>query len=621
VARTRHDFEKAEKYFDQALAIEQAVAPNGTSATQTLSRIGDIARERGNWKRAESYYRQAIAIEEKLAPQSTEYGETLAELAKALWQQKQFADAAQHFEQAISILESQTAHLGGTHEVRSEFEAGHVQIYKNYMELLLQQKRFDEAFLVLERSRARSFLEMLAERDISFSSDLPADLRTARSHNASAYDRVQAQISKLNPAKEQDRIDGLLAQLRSLQSEREQIAQQVRQASPRLSALQYPVPLNRAAATEVLDPGTIVLSYSIGKKETVLFALLKSKETSSLSLFRLPVGEQTLRKKLQRFRDLLQNWDGASRLATIQQSESLYTLLVRPAESLIAHADRILIVPDGPLQTLPFCALLRTRNHYLVEWKPIHTITSVTVYGEIKKMRQEKANGPVQLVAFGDPRYPAAHTNSPQNSENMELRSELNQGLLLTPLPFSRDEVQAISEFFPNQSRIYLGDDATEERAKSMDRDARYIHFATHAYVDEKFPLNSSLVLTLPEQLSDGVENGLLQAWEIFEQLRINADLVTLSGCDTGLGKERAGEGLIGLTRAFQYAGAHSVLATLWQIPDASTAVLMKHFYARLKSGDNKDEALRHAQIEFLHLPQFSRPYYWAAFSMSGDWR
>src|SRR5262249_39496459 len=118
-----------------------------------------------------------------------------------------------------------------------------------------------------------------------------------------------------------------------------------------------------------------------------------------------------------------------------------------------------------------------------------------------------------------------------------------------------------------------------------------------------------------------GRENGLLQAWEIFEQLRIDADLVSLSACKTALGQELAGEGLVGLTRAFQYAGAHSVLASLWSVDDRKTSLLMEQFYSELHNGKNKDEALRAAQINLLRSPRSGRPFYWAAFVLNGDWK
>jgi CHAT domain-containing protein len=147
--------------------------------------------------------------------------------------------------------------------------------------------------------------------------------------------------------------------------------------------------------------------------------------------------------------------------------------------------------------------------------------------------------------------------------------------------------------------------------------------------LDERYPLNSALALTIPAMPAEGQANGLLQAWEIFEQMRIDADLVTLSACETALGKEMGGEGLVGLTRAFQYAGARTILASLWSVGDDSTAQLMTRFYGYLKAGRPKDEALRRAQIDLIRggrsasgaAAPIAHPFHWAAFQLIGDWK
>jgi CHAT domain-containing protein len=187
---------------------------------------------------------------------------------------------------------------------------------------------------------------------------------------------------------------------------------------------------------------------------------------------------------------------------------------------------------------------------------------------------------------------------------------------------------------FLDHAHLYLGSEATEEKAKALGRDVRNVHFATHARLDGRLPLDSALVLTPPETFAEGRDNGLLAAWEIFESVRINADLVVLSACDSALGQSVDGEGLIGLTRAFQYAGAHTVAASLWRVSDRTTAELMVRFYRHLKAGLPKDEALRAAQIELIRGPikvknekgeeveiDASAPYYWAAFQIYGDWQ
>jgi CHAT domain-containing protein len=264
-----------------------------------------------------------------------------------------------------------------------------------------------------------------------------------------------------------------------------------------------------------------------------------------------------------------------------------------------------------------------------VENLPIHLVVSAGVYNEVTRRRREAKR--TLLEAFGDPDYMGgtpAETGTVENGEGNRRRAFDTE-----PLPATRLEVEAIASLYPERVRMWLGREATEERAKDLDPGATMVHFACHAFLDERFPLDSSLVMTPPVD-DTATENGLLQAWEVFERIRIDADLVTLSSCDTGLGKEMAGEGLIGMTRAFQYAGARSVLASLWRVPDWTTADFMRRFYTYLKEGDTKDAALRRAQEDFLSGPiritaeggeeieaDASHPYYWAGFVLHGDWR
>jgi len=286
------------------------------------------------------------------------------------------------------------------------------------------------------------------------------------------------------------------------------------------------------------------------------------------------------------------------------------------------------------------------RAQYLAEWKPIHTAPSVTVYAELGKTRTHRTNDPsIVVAAFGDPQYPpmakhrsialrsASDTGTSEDAaadpeigdeiefEDPQLCSVARGGFDFAPLPESRAEVTQIAALYSPRAAAYLGVEATEENAASVGKEVPLIHYACHAIVNERFPLDSALVLTIPQKPAEGQGNGLLQAWEIFERVRIDADLVTLSACESGLGKEVGGEGLIGLTRAFQYAGARSVLASLWKVADESTAELMKRFYGHLKTGKTKDESLRLAQIDLIRSADFSQPRDWAAFQLNGDWK
>jgi CHAT domain-containing protein len=293
---------------------------------------------------------------------------------------------------------------------------------------------------------------------------------------------------------------------------------------------------------------------------------------------------------------------------------------------------------------LPFAALRRASGggaaeQYLVEWKPLHRVVSMTVYAELKGTRSKsEAPRPELLVAFGDPHYPGTAPGAATRTRGEDeapaaaapdatLTEAVERGLKLVALPATRKEVEVLAALYDPDAHTYLGAEASEAHAKALGREATLIHFACHALVNERFPLDSSLALSIPEHPLAGEDNGLLQAWEVFESLHLKADLVTLSACDSGLGTEMSGEGLVGLTRAFQYAGARSVLPSWGRVGDTATAALMERFYARLKGGAAKDEALRSAQVDFIRgesgsaSGERSAPVNWAAWEIVGDWK
>jgi CHAT domain-containing protein len=335
---------------------------------------------------------------------------------------------------------------------------------------------------------------------------------------------------------------------------------------------------------------------------------------------RIPAGRRQLGDEVAIFRSLLLRGRDAPVVeeALLAQGRRLYTLLVAPAAPAIAGAGRVLISPDGPLHILPFSALVRPgpAPSYLAAWKPIHTVLSATLAAELQRGRRERRD-PGPLVIFADPLYRRPAPGAARASGQPPL-ALYRQGLL--PLSGAREEARSLARLYGGGTRVYTGALATEEQAKHLPAAPRVLHFATHALLDLRSPLDSALALAAPGPGSQ--ENGLLQAWEIFEQVRLDADLVTLSACETGLGRDAAGEGLIGLTRAFQYAGARSVLASLWAVSDRSTAELMERFYTLLRAGRPKDAALAEAQRELINSGgPFAHPYHWAAFELTGDWK
>lgn len=598
------NLDAAEDLLRQALSMLEKQAPESLGVAEVLRHLGEIGARRGRFLEAVAFHRRALDLQQKLAPETTAEAEALHALGLAERLGGSRDQGTRDLCRATDILDRQRPRIGGTQEARTSFEATFGGYYQTCLEGLVDLGRPEEAFHVLERSRARSFLALIGERDLHLLG-LSPELDRERRRAWADYDRVQEKLSELSAGRDDAEIERLNGEMRDLRSRQEALVARIRRESPHSAAIEYPEPLDLVGVRASLDPGTVLLEYAVGEEATWLFVI-----HSGLSVYRIPAGAKALREEVEGFRRLVEH-PGSDRAEIQARGRRLYELLVRPAEGQISRARRVLVSPDGPLHILPFAALQR-RGRYLVEWKPIHTVLSATVYAELARSRRQ-APAEQRLAAFGDPVYPVSATDP-------EVREAVERGLALMPIPASRMEVETIATLYP-RSDLYLGRDATEERAKSVGSGARLIHFACHGLIDERFPLNSALALSLPEHPAEGQDNGLLQAWEIFEELRLDADLVTLSACDTGLGKEMGGEGLLGLVRAFQFAGARSVLASQWGVSDDATADLMKRFYGHLRRGESKDEALRSAQMELLRGKDFAHPYSWAAFQLTGDWK
>jgi CHAT domain-containing protein/Tfp pilus assembly protein PilF len=613
--------EEAQSLLRRSLERKQELAPQGPLVSNTLLVLGHLALARGDLPAARDAYQRTLALRSRLMPDSAAEAEAWRAWGEMHRRAGRTAEALAAWRRAAAALEAQRGRLGGDHDVRVGFAARHAAQYQELMELLVASGRPAEAFHVLERSRARALLDMLAERDLLGAGELPPELARERRRLDGEYDRVQSELAGSSLTRDAARVEGLLRRRRALRDEREALAARVRAASPALAALHYPQPLDLGGARRALDPGTALVAFAVGRDETLVFVVRPPGPGRGLTVHRRPIGEETLRQRVSAFRGLIERGreSPAVEPALPAQARQLYRELLEPAAADLDDAQRLVLVPDGPLHSLPFAALVTPRRSefgaalqgggalrpprtphrewsYFIEDRPLHLVLSATLYAELRRSRGKRSL-PGPLVAFGDPRY-------------------LPGDARLPALPASGREVQQIGALFGPGAVVLQGSEATEERALQESRRARYVHFAVHGLVDRQLPLDSALALTPGERSEAG---GFLQAWEVFERMRTQAELVTLSACDTGLGREMGGEGLIGLVRAFHHAGAPSVVASLWAVADRSTADLMVPFYAGLQRGLTKDEALRRAQAGRARAG--AHPFHWAAFELHGDWK
>ncbi len=601
------DLEEAHKILADALHKLERMAPGSLRVARPRHFLGRVLRRKNNLTEARRQQRLALAIVEKVAPESALEAQILNELGLLDRDQGHRDNAADNLCRAADSLDGHKLKVGGNRKSGNPFSRDVAHIHRDCIDALLALGRTVEAYGVLERSRARELLVMLAERDLVLDRNLPADLRRQQQALHQQYDRafsrLQASDAEL-PAPERAAIQD---QLITLRRQRDELEQARRAADPRLAALESPQPLTADDARRALDPGTLLLAYSLGDTQGHVFALDRSASDRSATqeftgprVYPISAGRAQIDELAATWRDQIAHQDPR----TDATASLLWNLLMAPVAEELTHVQRLLISPQGSLNTLPFAALRDPSGRYLIEYLPIHLVASATLYAELHRPPKAvpsntaasgKAGPLSDVIAFADPQFP------PNLSALGGLPIAARTPLGAAPLPGSQQEARLITTLFPNRSRTFIGAAASESEFKRVSGEANILHLATHGYLDPDWPLDSALVLAASS--NDAGDNGLLQAWEVFEELSINADLVVLSACETGLGQDLPGEGLIGLTRAFQYAGARSIVASLWQVGDTSTARLMEHFYRELVDGTPKDEALRSAQLAVLQAP------------------
>ncbi len=531
----------------------------------------------------------------------------------------EFEEAEQSYEQSLRVIEGARTQLP-TLTGRARYLERQLTVYEQYIEMLYGRLQTDpkgpwaaRAFEIAERAKARSLLDALPEAHARLDERLPENLRERKKSLLTTFSRLQAELVQLG-ANEPER-KRILAALEKTEAEWDDFLIALRKAAPTEGRFAFPEPRSLEDIQKRLAQGDRLVSYLLGDNYSFVWAV----SSAGVRMHRLP-RRSLIETEVSRFREALA---APTRRAGDLTDMSplagrLYQMLLGPLSGEIARAKRLCISPDGVLHYLPFEAL-QHEGTYLVERHEVSYVPSASVLLTLLEApAKEASDGGGNLLAVGAPVF-EFDKRLGQETEREAVRSfYLERGFNLASLPFAREELRTIAHFFPaDRAEIRLGSEAQEAWLKraSLER-FRYIHFATHAFADEQMPQRSALVLSMR---AGQREDGLLQAREIVN-LKLGAELVVLSGCRTGLGRILRGEGILGLTQSFLYAGTPSVVVSLWDVRDRATAVFMEAFYKQLRRGRSKSEALRLAKLSMLRsdTPAYHHPYYWAPFVLVG---
>jgi len=676
VYRRLNENKKALEYYKQALAIQRE-AGNRAHEAETLDDLGSLAAAEGDYEKALDLHKQAIEIQHTVGNQRrealaiTNLGEvynllgqpekaveqfsralsifrgigdlgnaavSIEGIARAEQKRGNLAEARKQIEESLALRETVRSRSGSL-QLRASYRATVEQAYEFYIDILMQQKLDAEALQASERGRARSLLEHLSEARI----DIRQGVETALLDKESDLMRVlnaKAQREMGLKARKGNRADlaTLQREISVLEDEYQQVQAAIRKSSPQYSALTQPQPLDLKGIQRQLDPNTALLEYSLGEQRSYVWVVTPD----SLKTYELPKRE-AIESVVRRVngslaaRSLTAIESPAQRRARIAGADAefekaaseLSRMILAPAAAEFGK-KRLVVVADGALQYVPFAALPVESNRPLILDHELVSLPSASAFALQRQILANRPLAPEAVAVIADPVFSTNDVRLGGTAVKESVSTRIiehgpglpGDQLSIPRLPFTRWEADQILAVSPAGSTLKaVGFNANRAVAGNGELSRyRYIHFATHGYVDTTRAGFSAVVLSMFDK--DGKpQDGFLRTHDIYN-LKLPAELIVLSACETGLGKEVTGEGLEGLTRAFMYAGARRVVVSLWNVNDKATAALMKDLYTEmLRNNKTPAAALRAAQIEMLRTRQWQSPYFWAPFVMQGEWK
>jgi CHAT domain-containing protein len=656
--------EKALVVFDQALAIFRSIGDR-LGESELLNSLGKVYASLERRSESLRTYQQALSISRAIRDRRGEIS-ALYNLAQFQRDSGDYSAARKTVEQSLGLIESLRTEVASP-TLRASYFASVRDHYELYVDILLQSNRKDsdqlaveEALAVSEKAHARSLLELLEESRADIRQGVDALLlEQAHGLQKQLNERAEKQ-RQLIAAKQTDEASALAKEIDQLSAEYDQLEVRIKLTSPRFAALTLPQPLTlKEIQEQVLDDDTLLLEYMLGDERSYVWVVTRA----GFSSHELP-GRAEIEKTARRYYELvtakqpLPEETPEQTRARAEEAEkeiagataSLSELLLAPVANELG-TKRLLIVADGALQYTPFQSLTvlagaggndpvastqpGEQRPLVLDHEIIYEPSASTLALVLSESVDRKP--PIGSVAvIADPVFDAADTRikSP-NPDSMQaavpapptrevtraLRDVGVEGGEIPRLISSREEADAIMSVVPWRTGFKAVDfDASRTTAMGANLGQyRVVHFATHALLDNEHPELSGIVLSLVDQKGQR-QDGFLRLHDIYN-LKLPVDLVVLSACQTGLGKDVKGEGLIGLTRGFMYAGASGVVASLWKVDDEATAELMKHFYAGLfEKGLSSAAALREAQLAMRQEKRWQEPYYWAGFVIQGQY-
>lgn len=560
--------DEADQAFDHGLRYARLSGLRDTEA-EMLAGQGGLALARQDWARALGIYQQAVVLATQVKRLARLPGLYQGQ-ARALAGLGRTEDAFVASREAVRHIEELRADLGDS-SLRTGFFEDKQGIYHQAVSMALQAGHPEDAFTLAEQGRSRTFLDLLGSQ---------TTLSKGRTR-ALIDEEIRLRARLAQARADADDADGsgdsdaARAEAEALERDYRAFLDRVRKESLEQASLMAVEPVTLPEIQRLLPAGTTLLEYQVGEGGVVVWVV----ERDRFQVVRLPGDRQSLLAQVRRFRAGIA---GQAPLAEVElQAQALYGRLLGPARGEI-HGDRVVIVPHAILHYLPFAALRSPAGRWLVEDFALSTLPSASV---LRYLVDKGAGAPARALVVGNP--------------------DLGAGLAL---PWAEREARMVGQH-EREATVLVRADATEAQVKALLETVGLVHLATHGELNESDPLSSAILL-----VPGGGEDGRLEVREVFG-LDLHARLVVLSACETGLGQLSRGDELVGLQRAFLYAGTPAVVTTLWKVDDRASFELIRAFYDRL-DGAGPVTALRQAQLDAQHA--FPHPFAWAAFGLTG---
>jgi CHAT domain-containing protein/Tfp pilus assembly protein PilF len=628
------DLDGSWKTEEEALALFRKLGDTAGEGI-ALSNLGRVHYARDQDREAVARQREARALFEKAGDRQ---GMALSRFgaARSLARLGDLKEARQELEPALDLIENlrdDAPSLG----FRTSYFATKQHYWDLYVDILMGLHEEALALQATERRRARSLLDALAEAGAAVESGtdpgLASEIRVAEQRLRVAETRRSTMMASGGGDAPLVAIEG---EIRGLLTRLDVLRTRMRGRNPRVAELAPPAPLTVGEIQKnLVDVNTLLLVYSLGEERSFLWTVSPGKIES----YTLP-GRQQIEDAARQLLDLLPRASREAQISEQRAAKALSALVLAPAAERIAGFRRLLIVGDGTLQLVPFGALpvpgpgeqTAGRDRLLVESHELVSLPSASVLAMLRRREEGRTRKPLEDLRIAIIADPVFRADDPRVQGNgapkvpsplpVELsRSARDLGIdPIERLPYTRQEAEAILGMVKQGRPLKAFDfDAIPELLTGGSlRGYHIIHIATHSLLDSREPELSGIVFSMVDA-KGAPRDGFLRLHEIYN-LGLDAGLVVLSACETGAGKEVRGEGLLGITRGFMYAGVPQLVVSLWKVEDRSTAELMKRFYHQLlEKGHPPAEALRQAQLSMLGEPEWSAPRNWAGFIFQGD--